>query len=109
MIKHYIRSSIIVLIQTLLPIVTLLALAPWLINGNLLTPWQSTFATIQPLFLCLHGVLYLALILLWPMLISRLQNQQQLAPKQLNTALKARWYLLGIFVFIDALMIGGQL
>ncbi|HAT1845517.1 hypothetical protein [Legionella pneumophila] len=109
MIKHYIRSSIIVLIQTLLPIVALLALAPWFINGNLLTRWQSTFATIQPLFLGLHGVFYLALILLWPRLISRLQNQHQLAPEQLNTALKARWYLLGIFVFIDALMIGSRL
>ncbi|HAT9450108.1 TPA: hypothetical protein JBC47_03400 [Legionella pneumophila subsp. pneumophila] len=109
MIKHYIRSSIIVLIQTLLPIVALLALAPWFINGNILTRWQSTFATIQPLFLGLHGVFYLALILLWPRLISRLQNQHQLAPEQLNTALKARWYLLGIFVFIDVLMIGGRL
>ncbi|MFO8794468.1 hypothetical protein SDB36_12750 [Legionella pneumophila serogroup 1] len=109
MIKHYIRSSIIVLIQTLLPIVALLALAPWFINDNILTRWQSTFATIQPLFLGLHGVFYLALILLWPRLISRLQNQHQLAPEQLNTALKARWYLLGIFVFIDVLMIGGQL
>lgn len=109
MIKHYIRSSIIVLIQTLLPIVALLTLAPWFINGNLLTRWQSTFATIQPLFLGLHGVFYLALVLLWPRLISRLQNQHQLAPEQLNTALKARWYLLGIFVFIDTLMIGGQL
>lgn len=109
MIKHYIRSSIIVLIQTILPMIALLALAPWFINGNLITRWQSTFATIQPLFLGLHGVFYLALILLWPRLISRLQNQHQLAPEQLNTALKARWYLLGIFVFIDALMIGGQL
>ncbi|HHX8757270.1 hypothetical protein ACF0MN_11685 [Legionella pneumophila] len=109
MIRHYIRSFIIVLIQTVLPIITLLAIAPWFINGNLLTRWQSTFATIQPLFLGLHGVFYLALILLWPRLISRLQNQHQLAPEKLNTALKARWYLLGIFVFIDVLMIGGRL
>ncbi|HAU1838695.1 TPA: hypothetical protein RJX18_000191 [Legionella pneumophila] len=109
MIKHYIRSSIIVLIQTLLPIIALLAIAPWFINGNLLTRWQSTFATIQPLFLGLHGLLYLALILLWPKLISLLQNQHQLTPEQLSSALKARWYLLGIFVFIDSLMIGGHL
>ncbi|HAU3625192.1 TPA: hypothetical protein F7146_10295 [Legionella pneumophila] len=109
MIKHYIRSSIIVLIQTILPMIALLAIAPWFINGSLLFRWQSTFATTQPLFLGLHGVFYLALILLWPRLISRLQNQHQLAPEQLNTALKARWYLLGIFVFIDALMIGGRL
>ena len=109
MIKHYIRSSIIVLIQTVLPMIALLAIAPWFINSNLLTRWQSTFTTIQPLFLALHGVLYLALILLWPKLISHLQNQHQLTAEQLRTALNARWYLLAIFVFIDALMIGSRL
>lgn len=109
MIKHYIRSSIIVLIQTVLPIIALLAIAPWFINSNLLTRWQSTFTIIQPLFLGLHGVLYLGLVLLWPRLISRLQNQHQLTTEQLGTALKARWYLLAIFVFIDALMIGSRL
>ncbi|AMP90311.1 TPA: hypothetical protein ACIZB4_001264 [Legionella pneumophila] len=109
MIKHYIRSSIIVLIQTVLPIIALLAIAPWFINSNLLTRWQSTFTTIQPLFLGLHGVLYLSLVLLWPRLILRLQNQHQITTEQLNTALKTRWYLLGIFVFIDILMIGGKL
>lgn len=107
--KHYIRSSIIVLIQTVLPIIALLAIAPWFINSNLLARWQSTFTTIQPWFIGLHGVLYLALILLWPRLISRLQNQHQLTPEQLSTALKARWYMLAIFVFIDALMIGSRL
>ncbi|HAT6977306.1 hypothetical protein [Legionella pneumophila] len=109
MIKHYIRSSIIVLIQTILPIIGLLMITPWVINTNILTRWQHTFSNIQPLFLGLHGLLYLALILLWPRLISRLQNQHQLSPEQLSTALKVRWYLLGIFVFIDALMIGGRL
>lgn len=109
MIKHYIRSSIIVLVQTVLPIITLLAIAPWFINSNLLTRWQSTFTTIQPLFLGLHGLLYLALVLLWPRLISCLQNHHQLTTEQLSTALKARWYLLGIFVFIDVLMIGSLL
>ncbi|RYW88261.1 hypothetical protein D7219_12565 [Legionella pneumophila] len=109
MIKHYIRSSIIVLIQTVLPIIALLAIAPWFINNNLLTRWQNTFTTIQPLFLGLHGLLYLVLVLLWPRLISRLQNQHQLTSEQLNTALKARWYLLAIFVFIDTLMIGSRL
>lgn len=109
MIKHYIRSSIIVLIQTILPIIALLAIAPWFINSNLLTRWQSTVTNIQPLFLGLHGALYLALVLLWPKLISRLQNQHQLTAEQLSTALNTRWYLLVIFVFIDALMIGSRL
>ncbi|HAT8742760.1 TPA: hypothetical protein ACG3NF_002767 [Legionella pneumophila] len=109
MIKQYIRSSIIVLIQTVLPIIALLAIAPWFINSNLLARWQSTFTTIQPFFIGLHGVLYLALVLLWPRLISLIQNQHQLTTEHLNTALKARWYLLAIFVFIDALMIGSRL
>lgn len=109
MIKHYIRSSIIVLIQTVLPIIALLMIAPWFINSNLLTRWQNTFTTMQPLFLVMHGVLYLSLVLLWPRLISRLQNQHQLTAEQLNTALNVRWYLLAIFVFIDALMIGSRL
>ncbi|HEN5528809.1 hypothetical protein Lmor_0509 [Legionella moravica] len=109
MIKHYIRSSIIVLIQTILPMIALLVIAPSFINSNLLAHWQSTVTTIQPLFLGLHGALYLALILLWPRLISRLQNQHQLTTEQLSIALKARWYLLAIFVFIDALMIGSRL
>ncbi|CZG39084.1 TPA: hypothetical protein JBA21_03625 [Legionella pneumophila] len=105
MIKHYIRSSIIVLIQTILPILGLLTIAPWFINANLLTRLQDTFANIQPLFLGLHGLLYLALILLWPKLVTRIQVNNQLKSEQLNTALKARWYLLAIFLFIDALMI----
>ncbi|HAT1868167.1 TPA: hypothetical protein JAZ42_02830 [Legionella pneumophila] len=105
MIKHYIRSSIIVLIQTILPIIGLLMITPWVINTNLLTRWQHTFANIQPLFLGLHGLIYLALILLWPKLVTRIQLNNQLTSEQLNTALKARWYLLAIFLFIDALMI----
>lgn len=109
MIKHYIRSSIVVLIQSVLPIIAILAIVPWFINGNLLTRWQSTFVTIQPLFLGLHGLFYLVLVLLWPRLISRLQNQHQISTERLNTALKARWYLLAIFIFIDVLMIGSKL
>ncbi|GAN26127.1 hypothetical protein Lsai_3048 [Legionella sainthelensi] len=103
MIKHYIRSSIIVLIQAILPIIGLLIIAPWIINTNLLTRWQHTFANIQPLFLGLHGLLYLVLILLWPRLIMRINDQ--LTSEQLTTALKIRWYLLAIFLFIDAMMI----
>ncbi|HAT7932256.1 TPA: hypothetical protein GJ761_10635 [Legionella pneumophila] len=105
MIKHYIRSFIIVLIQAILPIIGLLIIAPWIINTNILTRWQHTFANIQPLFLGLHRLLYLALILLWPKLVTRIQINNQLSSEQLKTALKVRWYLLAIFLFIDALMI----
>ncbi|MCE0722770.1 hypothetical protein [Legionella resiliens] len=105
MIKYYIRSSIIVLIQAILPIIGLLMIVPWVINTNLLIRWQHTFSNIQPLFLGLHGLLYLALILLWPKLVARIQINNQLTSEQLNIALKARWYLLGIFLFIDAMMI----
>lgn len=105
MIKNYIRSSIIVLIKAILPIIALLTLAPWIINTNLFAYWRHAFANIQPSFLVLHGLLYLALILLWPKLIARKKIQNQPTPEELNIALKIRWYLLAIFLFIDVLMI----
>ncbi|HAT9314919.1 TPA: hypothetical protein JBB95_03315 [Legionella pneumophila subsp. pneumophila] len=109
MIKNYIRSSIIVLFQSILPIMALLIAAPWIINSNLLSDWKFTFTTINPLFLGIHGLLYLSLILMWPKLITRLQTQHPLTPEKLSIATKSRWYLLAIFVFIDALMIWSKL
>lgn len=106
MIKPYIRSTIIGLIQAILPIIALLALAPWFINTDLLTRWQTLFGDIQPWFLGFHGVIYVTLILLWPKLVRRLQIPNQLSSEQLSRVLKIRWYLLSIFILIDVLMIG---
>lgn len=105
MIKNYIRSIIIVLTQTLLPILALLITAPWLIRSNLLEQWQKAVVNIQPWFLVLHGLFYLGLVFLWPQLVIRLQAQNKFSNEQLNLALKARWYLLGIFLFMDTIIL----
>ncbi|STX28427.1 Uncharacterised protein [Legionella beliardensis] len=105
MIKHYIRSTIIILLQAILPILALFILAPLLINKNSFAQWQHVLTNNQPVFIILHGLFYLALVWLWPKLITRLQTQNQLSPPQLSSALNIRWYLLTIFIFIDALMI----
>lgn len=105
MIKNYIRSAIIVLTQTLLPIIVLVIAAPWFINSNVLQLWQRSLASNQSWFLFFHGLFYLGLIFLWPKLIIRLQAQNKIGTEQLNLALKARWYLLSIFLFVDMVML----
>lgn len=109
MIKNYFRSTIIVLTQTILPIMALFLLAPWFISSSILGQWKQSLGSIQPLFLILHGVFYLGLALLWPKLVMRLQVQNQIAVEKVKTALNIRWYLLAIFLFIDVLMIGSML
>lgn len=105
MIKNYIRSAIIVLTQTVLPILILVIAAPWFINNNLLQQWQRSLTSNQLGFLIFHGLFYLGLIFLWPKLIIRLQAQSKIGTEQLNLALKVRWYLLSIFLFVDAVML----
>ncbi|KTD25126.1 hypothetical protein [Legionella maceachernii] len=105
MIKNYIHSAIIVLTQTLLPILVLVIAAPWFINSNLLQQWQRSLADNQLWFLILHGLFYLGLVFLWPKLIIRLQTQSKISIEQLNLALKVRWYLLSIFLFMDTVML----
>ncbi|VEB35429.1 Uncharacterised protein [Legionella sainthelensi] len=107
MIKNYIRLTIIVLVQILLPIMVLLVLAPLFINTKVINHLQQP--VFHPWFIVLHGLLYLSLILLWPKLVQRLHKQNPINTEQLKTALKARWYLLTIFLFIDTLILLGAL
>ena len=53
--KNYIRSSIIVLIQTILPIIVLLIITPWLINSQTFNYLQDYLKANQPWFLIWHG------------------------------------------------------
>ncbi|WP_115704661.1 hypothetical protein [Legionella sainthelensi] len=105
MIKNYIRSTIIVLVQILLPIMGLFVLAPLFINTKVINHLQQP--VFHPWFIVLHGLFYLSLILLWPKLVQRFHKQNPINTEQLKTALKTRWYLLAIFLFIDALMLWG--
>ncbi|KTD63270.1 hypothetical protein Lsan_1388 [Legionella santicrucis] len=103
MIKNYIRSTIIVLVQILLPIMALLVLAPLFINTKVINHLQQP--VFHPWFIVLHALFYLTLILLWPKVAQRLHKQNPINSEQLKTALKIRWYLLTLFLFIDALML----
>lgn len=103
MIKSYIRSTIIVIFQILLPITALLILAPLFINTKVINYLQQP--VFQPGFIGVHALFYLSLILLWPKLVQRLHKQNPINTEQFKTALKVRWYLLPIFLVIDALML----
>lgn len=104
MIKISIRSTIIVLIQCIIPIFALLLFVPWLIQTQPLAQWQQTLSDFKTKVLLLHGLFYLAIILLWPTFVLKLNPKSELPPEQLSTLLNARWYLLSIFLCIDALM-----
>ncbi|WP_133127679.1 hypothetical protein [Legionella nagasakiensis] len=106
MLKNYLRSTIIVLIQAILPIFAILLIIPWLFNhSSSLMQVQHQLTTMKPWFLIFHGVFYLAFILLWPKIIHRFQQQTELSSHQLNMAKSARWYLLATFILIDLLML----
>lgn len=105
MIKQYIRASIIVLIQTILLIITLLAITPLVINDNNISYWQDAFSQSQPWCLGLHGLVYLGLMRGWTRLVSRISIQNQLSPDKTQLLIKTRWYFLAIFLCIDVLMV----
>jgi len=99
------RATIIATVRAILPTLAMLALAPWIINSAIAQRWQQSLTNLQPWFIALHGLLYLTLIVLWPRLIKRIQAQSPLNSDQIKTALNSRWYLLAVFLFIDALML----
>ena len=105
MLKNYLRSTIIVLIQAILPIFAILLIIPWLFNHSSSLMQVQQLTTMKPWFLIFHGLFYLAFILLWPKVIHRFQQQTELNSNQLNMAKNARWYLLATFVLIDLLML----
>lgn len=106
MLKNYLHSTIIVLIQAILPIFAILLIMPWLFNhSSSLMQLQQQLTTMKPWFLIFHGLFYLAFVLLWPKIIHRFQQQTELNSNQLNIAKNARWYLLATFILIDLLML----
>lgn len=103
--RPYLRSTIIVLTQTLLPIVALLLIGPCLLQSQVIKQWQHQLSQLKPWFMALHVLFYLALIFVWPKIIKNLRSQNPLSDAQLNTAQAMRWYLLAVFLLIDALVL----
>lgn len=108
MLKKYLHTTIIGIFQTILPIMALLLLAPYVLNRtdnlhslqNFLHNWDTLFLVIHALFYC---VLYFA----WPTLIHRLCKNKaiELNGFEYKQALSARWYLLSAFILFELLML----
>jgi len=106
MLKNYLRSTIIVLLQAILPIFAILLMVPWIFShSSSLTQWQQQLTEWRHWFLILHALFYLAFFAFWPRIIFRFQQQNELTNKQLKAAINARWYLLVTFVLMDLLML----
>lgn len=104
MLKNYLRSTIIVLIQGILPIIALIMATPWLINQSTrLKGWQGFFNQNQLFFLIARIVFYILLIGLWPKLISMLKSEET-NQQQLHIAMQARWYFIAIFMFFEIIL-----
>lgn len=103
--KSLIRSSIIVLIQTILPIMALLIITPWLTNSQILNHLQDYLKANKPWFLIWHGLFYLALFFTWPILMKKIPQQHQLNKSQIKKISQSRWYLVITFILIDILML----
>ncbi len=102
--KSLIRSSIIVLIQAILPIIALLLITPWLVSqATSLNEWPRFLKHNQYVFLIFHLLFYFLLIALWPKLVSAIQSNET-NRQQLQLAMQARWYLLAVFLFIELIM-----
>lgn len=105
MLKNYLSLTIIVLLQAILPICLLMLIVPWFINhSSSLIHWQQQLTQMKYWIIAWHSLFYLALFLLWPKLINKLQ-QKQLTAEQQKIILNSRWYFLAIFIFIDLLML----
>lgn len=107
MLNKTIRTTIIAITKYILPVVLLLLLAPQLVQFSpQLTQANQFFHLHQVAFLFLHCLLYLALYWLWPRFIHVLVNRSahEVAPEQINSALKAKWYLLAALVFFEVLV-----
>ena len=102
--KNYIRTSIIVLTQAILPIMTIFMITPWLLNQSpKLKAWQEFFNQNQSIFLIAHIVFYIALVGLWPKLVSRLKSEEA-NQQQIHLAMQVRWYFVAIFMFFEIIL-----
>jgi hypothetical protein len=107
MLNKYIRSTIIVMIQIILPVVTILLLAPLLLQfNNEINQANHYLLTHKTGFLLTHIIFYLALFWLWPKIIYfyAKRNNHKTTPEQIQTALKAKWYLLTAMAFFELML-----
>lgn len=103
MLKKYLKSTIIVLLQFALPGMLLLLLAPvFLKKIHSENQWQYFLSHYQPWFFLGHILFYLMLFFLWPYGVQYLIHRQSQPPfeQHIKTAIHARIYLIAaLFIF----------
>jgi hypothetical protein len=107
MLNKYLRSTIIVTVQAVLPVVLLLLLAPVLLQFNNEFNQVNHFLLIHKTgFLLTHLILYIALIYVWPLIINWYikRHAYEINSEQVQSALNIKWYLLGAMVFFELLV-----
>lgn len=108
--NKYLRSTIIVTVQCIVPVLLLLVIAPLLINHVAeLTQLQKFIEAHRVALLLTHGLFYLSIFYLWPHIIKQIISRQNDCPDttQIKIATSARWYLLAAIAFFELLVYWG--
>lgn len=106
MLKKHAKTLIIALIQFIfLALLAILVITQLVKAHDHFAAWEHFFTRYRLWFLLGHGLMYLGLYLVWPGLIRRLVNHSQhsIAKEQVQKAIQARNYLLGLFVLLEIL------
>lgn len=107
MLNKYIRSTIIVLLQSLLPVLFFLWLTPQLLQfSHEFHQAQHFFVVHKVGFLIVHILFYLVLFWLWPLFIDLYIKRcnYDMSTKQIKLALNTRWYLLAAMTIFELLV-----
>lgn len=104
MLKKYLSSSIIVLLQLILLGIMIVICAPLLLQNSHLTQHMNIFLTrYKTVFLVGHGLFYLGFYVFWPKIVKLIAVSESETPNevQINKAIHIRLYLLAIFLSIE--------
>ena len=107
MLNKYLRSTIIVTVQAILPVALLLLLPPLLLQFNNEFNQANHFLLSHKMgFLIVHILLYIDLIYAWPIIINWYIKRQthEINTEQFQSALRIKWYLLGAMAFFELLV-----
>lgn len=108
MLKKYLRSTIIVITQAILPITALFLLAPYLLQRTEnLQKLQVFLSDWNLLFLSIHALFYCLIFFMWPAFIRHLCRRRQIKinASELKQAIDARCYLLSAFILLELFML----
>ena len=110
MLKKQKIQSIVCLLKWILPALLMSFLAGvlgrvLLNNGHAFHNINLFFSQFKGLFLMWHGLFYACLYLAWPKLVLLVSHRQQVIPNpiQINRAIQARIYLVGVLLVFELL------